>query len=159
MNHKIKNGCWFALIMAMHCKPMSVATVANSGQAMMPPAIIYKTRKNYDDKVPITLDKTKTKIVSYPDPRDVRESAMPTPLLNGYLLDNRGVSVNSVFLKTTYSEYANMQRPSQEWLLSNIIDKNPFSEMYDCGTAYRHSAEELNKIIAAKQLKNCKRLK
>src|ERR1044071_4992028 len=69
-----------------------------------PPAIVYKTKADYSNYVPVILSEDKSKIVSYPDPKDV-QSAAPVKLKNGYLLDNRGINKNVAFLRWTYEEY------------------------------------------------------
>ncbi|MCK9613542.1 MAG: hypothetical protein WC401_05705 [Bacteroidales bacterium] len=115
-----------------------------------PLVIIYKTKNDYYEKVPVTLSADKESIVSYPDIMDVfyqGELAYPTHLLNGYLLDNRGINEKSVFTKYTYEEYSRLEKtPSPETLLGMIEDDDPFVEMYriDCvrDTAY------INKIIS-----------
>ncbi|MBK7113740.1 MAG: hypothetical protein IPH60_15015 [Flavobacteriales bacterium] len=45
--------------------------------------------------------------------------SVPTVLGNGYLLDNRGVGLNTVFLKWSYAEYAslNKHRHLRSWLM------------------------------------------
>src|SRR5665647_1166899 len=78
--------------------------------------IIYKTTKDFSDLVPVIMDAGKTKIVSYPAPSDLffqSQLSKPTALKNGYLLDNRGISENVVFLKYTYEVYSKLtQAPS-----------------------------------------------
>ena len=58
-----------------------------------PPIIIYKTKADYFDKVPVTLSEDKSMIVAYPSPGDLFYKgglSLPTKLDDGYLLDNRG---------------------------------------------------------------------
>src|SRR5580693_4313855 len=67
-----------------------------------PSAVIYKTKGDYSKNVPVTLSDDKSKIVSYPAVQDIYYKgalAYPTPLAKGYWLDNRGINVNSAFLK------------------------------------------------------------
>ena len=74
-----------------------------------PPTIIYKTRADYSNNVPIILSEDKTVILSYPAPADLKPDgafSTPTLLKNGYLLDNRGVNANVAFLKMSYQEYS-----------------------------------------------------
>lgn len=130
-----------------------------------PPTVIYKTNKDYTKFVSVTLSEDKSKIVSYPSPKDVYYKgvlAYPTKLKNGYLLDNRGVTPNSVFLNITYEEYSKLKEvPSLSELYSKIIDKNPFTEFYNCGDRQRFKNEikEINKIIKGGKLKECNCLK
>lgn len=128
----------------------------------MKPAIVYKTTKDYSDYVPVTMNKLKTKIISYPDPLDIYYNgslAKPTKLKNNYLLDNRGINENTVFLNYTYEAYARLEHvPSMQDMLHNILDKYPFEEIIYCGerSEYSNEVEELNKLIDA-NFKGCKR--
>jgi hypothetical protein len=130
-----------------------------------PPAIIYKTTTDYYDRVSVTLSVDKTEIVSYPGIKDVYykgELAYPTKLNDGFLLDNRGIDVNSAFLKMTYEEYSKLDAtPSKEELFELIIDKDPFTEMYHCGSKYKYKdlVNELNDLIAGKKLDQFEKLK
>lgn len=121
---------------------------------VMPPVIVYKTRADYNDNVPVKLDPLRTRIVSYPDPSDVRRGngtfSTPTLLNDGYLLDNRGVGQFTAFLDYTYAEYSQLDSvPSLEVLMSRIIDKQPFVELWDCGsrTKYNDLINDLNALI------------
>lgn len=133
----------------------------NKSAKPFPPTMIYKTNNDYFYNVPVTLNKEKTMIINYPDIKDVfykGELAYPTKLKNGYLLDNRGVSENTVFLKYTYNEYSKLDKtPDIESLFKSIIDFNPFSEIYKCDC--ERDTNEINKIILSNTLKNCIRVK
>jgi hypothetical protein len=126
--------------------------------------IIYKTKADYSTYVPVTMNAEKTSIVSYPAPTDLyykSKPAYPTMLTKGYLLDNRGVSINTVFIKLTYSEYAKLKEaPSIEEMIQLILDKAPFTEMYNLGNRNRFSneVEEINQLINKGALKKFKRL-
>lgn len=118
--------------------------------------IVYKTRNNYNDLVPVGLSDDKTKIVSYPDPKDVQSQPKPTALDNGYLLDHRGIGKNVAFLKITYEAYAQLpQAPPMDSLQKWILDKNPLLEIYACGQRYHDKdlEEELNASIQSGKLK------
>lgn len=55
-------------------------------------------------------------------------------LNRGYLLDNKGINVNTAFLKYTYEEYARLRQiPTPDELYRSIIDKDPIVEMWNCG--------------------------
>ncbi len=118
-----------------------------------PQAVIYKTIKDYANLVPVIMNSEKTKIISYPAPTDVfykGNLAKPTALKNGYLLDNRGVNENVVFLNYTYEEYSRLsEAPSMEEMLSRIAEKNPLKELINCGlrTQYKDEIKELNALI------------
>jgi len=130
-----------------------------------PPVLIYKTNKDYYQHVPIVLNKDKTRVVSYPDIKDVVKNntlAYPTRLENGYLLDNRGISENAVFLTMTYEEYSKLEKtPSVEELKEMILDDNPFTELYLCGSRYDFDdvVPELNAKIVNDQLSSFEKLK
>ena len=127
-----------------------------------PPAIVYKTKADYSDYVPVTLSDDKSKIVSYPDPKDIR-SAAPVKLKEGYLLDNRGISKNVAFLRWTYEEYKKLPIPlPQDIIYGNILDKDPLTEMCDCGnkSAFKDIESQLNEMIEKGKLRTiCKTVK
>lgn len=59
---------------------------------------------DYADNVPVTLAPDGA-IISYPAPTDLTDRSTPLPLADGWWLDRRGISANSVFTRYTYSEY------------------------------------------------------
>ena len=130
-----------------------------------PPVIIYKTKADYYDKVPVILSEDKTKIVSYPGARDLYKGdklALPTKLHNGYLLDNRGIDQNVAFLDISYEKFTKMQRVfTAGQLYDMIFDKDPLTEMYNCGkkSKFRDEVTELNEIIDKDNFEGCKKLK
>jgi hypothetical protein len=142
------------------CK--SQKNVQNPSVSMaLPPVIVYKTTKNYDKNVAIYLSEDKMRIVGYPDPTDVSAKSYPAPLKDGYLLDNRGIGVNTAFISITYEEYAALRKvPSIAELDSMIIDRNPILEMYNCSNCAGHSRniDDLNQIID-KKFEGCRKLK
>lgn len=129
-----------------------------------PTTYIYKTKADYNDKVPVLLSDDKTKIISYPHPKDVfykGKLANPTQLEGGYLLDNRGISKNVAFLKITYKDFSMLEKAmSVDELYELILDDNPLSELYNCGNRnqYTNEVAELNGIISGKQLDKCKKV-
>ena len=117
--------------------------------------IVYKTTGDFQDYVPVTMNPEKTEILSYPAPSDLfykGKLAKPTRLNKGYLLDNRGINENTVFLNYTYEEYSRMQQtPSSEEMKKNIKEKYPILEIIDCGNRYQYKDEvkDLNVLINA----------
>ncbi len=115
------------------------------------PVIIYKTNADFYNNVPVMLNDAKTDIVSYPDIVDVFYNgrlAYPTRLEDGYLLDNRGVSKNTAFLKYTYEEYSKLAAtPTKEELLKMIVNKNPLTELYNCKKISKNNIQMLNEAI------------
>ena len=135
----------------------SVPSVDNKMVAAHRPTVIYKTKGDYYYNVPITLTADKEKIVSYPAPTDTKvdgELALPTKLAKEYLLDNRGIGVNSAFTKYTYSEYSALTNlPSLDDFKRSVIDNNPFSEIWISKESL--SVEEINKLIEDELLNQC----
>lgn len=128
--------------------------------------LVYKTKFNYNNLVPVLLSNDKTEIISYPNPRDLIVGSgysLPTILNNDYLLDNRGIGINVAFLKLTYEEYSELKEaPSMKELYSYILDKSPLQELCDCGNknVFSDIEKELNIIIDKNQIRiTCKPLK
>lgn len=100
------------------------------------PIIIYKTRGDYRNLVPITLSTDKKYVVARPAPSDLRCGdglCTPVELADGYLLDRRGVGPTSAFVEYTYEQYFAIKGiPSQSDLLQRIVDADPFTELYRC---------------------------
>ena len=129
-----------------------------------PPTIVYKTKRNYDDRVPIIVSGDKTVIVSYPGQEDIRRGnglPLPLSLKKGYLLDNRGINVDVAFLKITYAEYVAMKyQPSLAEMYAMIEDDDPLVELYDCGCrkVFVDIEGQLNELIKNNDLRNICRI-
>ena len=129
-------------------------TVENPIAMAMPRIIIYKTTANFSNLVPIAMDDSKTQIVSYPDPADVKANKRPTLLDNGYLLDNFGIGKNVVYTDFTYEQYIALETaPDFETLKQHIYELNPLVEYYVSGSEYPRTGEArtieaLNNVIA-----------
>ncbi len=122
---------------------------------MGPPVVVYKTTKDYSRNVPVGLSADGTRIVSFPAVSDVCGLPYPTPLADGYLLDNRGIGRNVAFLSYTYEEYAALPvTPSPEELMRKVIDKHPLSEIHFLGNRhqYKDIVKELNERISSGEL-------
>lgn len=183
LNHFImrKPFCYFISIIMIStlifsCKPSSTINKKKKveiekqkemeqGAKAGPPVIIYKTNADYYDKVPVTLSEDKSDIVSFPGIKDVfykGKLAYPTRLNKGYLLDNRGIDKNTAFLNITYEEYSKLEKtPSKDELYKMVLDKDPITEMYYCGSKYDYKdiVTELNDIIDEDMLTAMKKLK
>ena len=158
MKSSIFFGLIIALLIFINAKTESLS-VGRPG----PQAIVYKTKGDYAQLVPVTLSEDKSRIISYPAPQDVFTNgklALPTHLAHGYLLDNRGISPNSAFIKMTYEEYSQMaQSPSPEELYKMIIDKSPFTEMYDLGARSNFKSDkDICTMVKKHKLKDYKKL-
>ena len=116
------------------------------------PLVIYKTRADYRNNVPVVLNDTKDRIISYPAPGDLTyegNTAKPTQLTNGYVLDNMGIGKNSAFTSYTFEEYSTLKNaPPSQVLMGHIIDSDPFTELWFCGNRSAiKSVDELNALI------------
>jgi len=130
-----------------------------------PQAVIYQTRRDYSDFVPVNLTDNKKSVESYPDIKDVflnGELAYPTKLNGGFFLDNRGVTRNTAFLTITYKEYSELSAtPSPEKIMTMIQEKDPFICMYKCGlrASFHEIEKELNEKIDANDLSAFEKIK
>lgn len=122
------------------------------------PMVIYKTRSDYSQWLPVQLDASRTKIIQYPSPNDIyyRDTlAVPTTLHDGYLLDNMGLNANSAYTDIALTEYDKVI--SLDSLMSRVLDRYPFLEMYICGNRSIESEpiEKVNFIIDQNALNKC----
>jgi len=130
-----------------------------------PPTIIYKTKNDYFDKVPVTLSENQYRIVGYPSQKDIITGegfSYPTRLVNGFLLDNRGIGQHSAFLDLSYDAYSTLQDEiNAEYLLPRIIDRDPFLEIYNCGSKFQYKdiINELNDLIELNQFERCTKIR
>ncbi len=95
--------------------------------------VVYKTKKNYNHNVAVTLNTDKTSIINYPDPSDIRSfRPYPIKLKSKYLLDQRGIDSNVAFLKLSYRQYSKLKVvPEPNFILSNLIlDNDPILEFH-----------------------------
>ena len=114
------------------------------------PVIVYKTRKDFSEFVPVIMNAEKTKIVSYPDQKDISTDVKPIVLNKGYLLDKRGINANVVFLNITFDDYRKLEQiPTLEEMNALILEKYPLIELYYCGNQadYKNLIPELNVLI------------
>ena len=116
-------------------------------------ALVYKTRADYFNRVPVLMNAEKDRILSYPDPTDLIYGtvlALPIRLKNGYLLDNRGIGIHVAFLTYTYETYHALSKvPPLNQLMDSLLDRNPLTELWDCGarSLYKNEVYELNALI------------
>lgn len=131
----------------------SAPSLTGNMQVASPAVIIYKMKKDYSRQVPVIMDTSRSRIVSYPAPSDIKHGqtlTLPTQLVNGYWLDNRGINARVAFLSYTYEEYSRMQQaPALEELFDAIIDKDPLLDIRECGrrSDYQDIVGELNRLI------------
>jgi hypothetical protein len=160
------------VLLNISCSPKK-EVVQNSrekllGQSLIsePPVLVYKTKRNYNNLVPILLSDDGKTIISYPHPKDLIVGSgypLPTILNDGYLIDNRGIGRNVAFLSITYEEYSKLENvPNIEELYKLIIDKQPLLELCNCGTKtnFKNIEKEINYMISNNKLKTiCKLIK
>ena len=131
--------------------------VALQPASSMPHVIIYKTTRDYSQNVPVIMDASRQRIVSDPDPADLRGNCRPQALTNGFLLDNRGIGETVAFLSYTYDEYAALKSaPTMQQLLYSIIDRHPLTAITDCGSRSDFSGnlvDAVNEYIRSHGLK------
>lgn len=155
-----------ALMILSGCKPKQQVSATKVKPVMATaPVMIYKTKQDYSLHVPVTLSEDKKTVTSFPAPGDIYyggDLAYPVALENGYLLDRRGINENSAFTKWTYYEYSRLSKtPSSEEIMNMILDKDPFTELYFCGSKSRFKdlENELNVAIKDNKLDQYKKLK
>jgi len=109
-------------------------TIIGGESSFIPRMVIYKTRSNYDNYVPVIMNDSRTRIISYPGHEDIYrkgELYVPIHLERGYLLDRRGINKNVVFTDITYEEYALLKKGiNEDELLKHLKDIYPLEEMY-----------------------------
>lgn len=159
-----------ATLMAACCGKKDAAQATSSSEtgagASSPRVLVYRTSTDHANHVPVILSEDKTRIVSYPHPKDLKTGSgypVPTPLSKGYLMDNRGIGVNVAYLSMTYEQYAALaEAPSMDMLEASIIDRDPLLEMCECArrNEFKDPAKEINAWVEAGELeKHCKKLK
>jgi len=146
------------------CSSPKTATETGRSLISSPPAIVYKTREDYFDKVPVTLSEDRQQIISFPAQSDLLvdgKFSYPTLLLDGYLLDNRGINQKTAFLRFSYEDYYNMDNiPNAQRLINYIIDDQPFIEFYEVGrkSDFQDLESQINQMISNKKLQTFKNL-
>lgn len=116
----------------------------------LPLAVIYRTRTDYRNLVPVTLSADGKTIVSYPAPTDVSSTtSTPLALHDGYLLDRRGISLHTAFLDYTYDEYAALPAvPPVDTLLAHVIDRQPLTSLVRLPLHVHEASENLDAVNA-----------
>jgi len=121
------------------------------------PMIIYKTKKDYSDKVSIVLSPDKKEIIAYPGPTDVVHQK-PVQLANGYYMQRMP---GNAFLSLTIDEYMNAENPfAPEQLFGYVIDKKPYREKYECcHVLHNRDTATVNQFIRDGRLRQCVKIK
>lgn len=149
------------------CKVAQHSGETNAEHLSLRPAavVIYKTKRDYREQVPIMVSEDRQQMISYPHPSDLRFAdgsfRFPLSLNKGYLLDRKGIGPRTVFLNIRYEDYiTNPPDPSE--LLRNISDEDPIIEIWHCDfkTSGETLIDSLNYFIDNYQLnKHCKKIK
>lgn len=153
-----------AAILLAGCAERKAVQNMELSYAPGPHAVVYKTRQDYSNLVPIRLSEDRTQIVGYPDPDDLRRDGgltLPIALEKGYVLDVQGIGPNVAFTSYTYEEYSRLPEPPlAEDMLRAVIDDQPLESMCDCGllSQFENPVADLNRIIKLGKLKPCKEL-
>lgn len=157
----IKNLLFLLAFVVISCKTREVTLEFYPG----PHEIVYKTKADYFKNVPVILNDEKNMVLTYPAKEDLKrgdEYQYPVKLKDGWLLDKRGININVAFLNISYEEYYKLEElPTPDSLFEMIIDKNPLTEMCDCGskTAFSNEIKQLNFVISKGKIKEkCKNL-
>ncbi len=117
------------------------------------PFIIYKTRADYSQLVPVLLTPEKDRIVSYPAPGDLKNAdgfMYPVALRDSFFFDQRGIGPNVAFTSFTYEQYYRLEHaPSLDELDSCLIDRDPLVAMYNCSahSKIRGNTKKMNRLV------------
>lgn len=155
--------CGLCVLVVISCSNGKGATGnAADTRALM----VYRTKQDLHDKVPVGLSVDRQHIISYPSPQDLRVDGgllLPTSLGATHWLDNKGVGLYTGFLRMTYAEYAALnEAPAIAEMEAQLLDRDPFVELCDCGTrgSIADPVKELGELVRKGQLRErCKVLK
>ncbi len=159
------------LLLSCKTKKSVVTSTIEQSYVTKPGIIIYKTKADYFNNVPVSLSEDKSTLVSYPAPSGLKlnDSLLryPVELKDNYLLDNKGIWLNVAFLSITYKDFAALQKsPTPDEIMKMIIDTDPLKEFYFDEDKLLDSLKNeqlinyLNNLIDNKQIESkLKRLK
>ena len=101
---------------------VSQSASSMTGYHALPRAVVYKTNVPCYDNVAISLNATRSSVLSYPAPSDVSAASAPLQLPDGWLLDRRGLGPNPAFISLTYKEYSALKTPpSPDELMKMVL--------------------------------------
>ena len=131
------------------------------------PVVVYKTKRDYHNNVPVFLSADKSRVIGYPHPSDLKgengELLLPAKLKKGYWLDNKGIDTRVAFISLTYKEYSKLKEaPSIDSLRKLVIDDDPLVEVCNCGSRdyLNEPKKQLNGLIRSGELeKKCRKIK
>ncbi len=122
-------------------------------------AVIYKTKADYSQKVPVSLNRSGTNIAGFPSPYDLGE-IRPLKLDKGYFYYANGINSKTAFLDINYDDYKQLkEKLNLDYLETLLIKEQVFTEMYFCPNIPANPTKEaLNKKIHS-DFKDCKKIK
>jgi hypothetical protein len=129
------------------------------------PAIIYRVKPEFLDKVPVQLDSTKKEVQSYRAPTDIKSNggSLPTALEDGFFLDNIGINKNTSYLQISMETYSKLsQAPARDEMIKMIIKGDPFIEIYNTNmpkTDTKEFIDKINKLIKEKDFSSFDKIK
>lgn len=133
---------------AQNNNPVTTDTNPVSGSVsnvVAPNIIVYKTVRDYSGLAWVYLSADKSQVISYMDPADILNQ-LPTQLHNGYY--SGVLNMNTAIINIKIDAYSKMPHPlTPTQLFSLIVNNNPFSEMYDCGSKGKIDTDHINTLI------------
>lgn len=126
------------------------------GPAALPNARIYRTSIDVDALVPVTVNPIDGKVMSYPAPTDITGASMPVVLSGGWLLDRRGISPNTRFIRYTYSQYHDLsEAPTPAQIAEAIVPDARVTEIVELPYKVGEVTPAMADSIIADGLQRC----
>ena len=154
------------LCLSAGCTGRKATATAESMAERTRPLMVYRTKQDLHDKVPVGLSEDRQHILAYPQPKDLLlggKLRLPTKLAGNYWMDNKGIGLNTGFLRMTYAEYAALQEaPPLAEMEAMLMDRDPLESLCDCGLrgTMADPVKEINDLLKKNLLRErCKVLK
>lgn len=148
------------------CGAPRATTGTESAAGRTRPWMVYRTVQDVHDQVPVGLSADRQHIISYPQPQDLAVDGkllVPTKLAKGWWLDNKGIGLNTGFLRMSYADYAALpQAPPLAEMEAMLLDIDPLESLCDCGPSgtMADPVKEINALLKKGTLRQrCKVLK
>jgi hypothetical protein len=120
--------------------------------------ILYKPKGDYNSKVAIFMNASKSRIIGYPgyDGRAGDTTCHPLVLLNGYFLDmGCTYGINSAYLDVDRKDYLNFQLTvTADSFIYYILDKDPFLEYYESKYIFPNDTLQVDTVSLNKIIRN-----
>ncbi len=129
------------------------------------PTVIYQMKQDFSKLVPVVMDESKTKIVSYPAPRDMFDKQgnlrYPVDLGEGFYLDEIGIGIHTAYIDIEIEQYSRMLNPpTLDSLLKLVIETDPFKKMYNLGNRKQYpKVEPIKELVKSGAYKQYEQLK